>query len=157
MPPAAQPQPSAAPGAPPPGFLPLLMPRTGAFAPGAPFIERAADQNAMRVNAISGSVPPEASSVDLVNGLDARRAALQAQQDAAAARARQGTLQNVGGTAADAPTQAGANLRGAIDQARAPILQEAEAAVAQGRQQAVGAVDSRGGVPAGNAATAQQS
>lgn len=120
------------------------------------FLSRAADQNAARVTAISNSVAPDASSADLVNSLQAQRAALQASQDAAAARAQQGTLQGVGGTAADTPTQAGAQLRGAIDQARAPAIQVADAAVQRGQQQVAGALDNLGGVPSGDAATAQQ-
>ncbi len=121
------------------------------------FLKRAADQNAVRVSAVTGSVPDTASSADLVNGLDAQRTTLAAQQDAAAATARGGTLQGVGGATDSAPTQAGSDLRGAIDQARAPALQVADAAVQRGQAQAAGSLDAIGGVPAGDAATAQQS
>ena len=235
------------------------------------FLQRTADQNAARVGAIEQSVPPEASSADLQNSLTQQQTALQAERDAAAARAGQGTLngdapgtpvkiidhvdnpalgrtsistqvvespalgghvvtrstvspfgeptskiltkdgqwinQNevkgvggsaggdalyrpsdvafssaedanaaaianhpdlsgmtkagntvtrdptstgvnpgIGGAADSTPVQAGADLRGSIDQARAPVIQQADAAVQQGQEQAGQATGALGGV-----------
>ena len=124
--------------------------------PSQKFMARANDQNAARVGAVAGSAPADASSADLVNGLTEQQKALQAQQEAAAAQRAQGTLQNVGGATDSTPTQAGGDLRGAIDQARAPAVQQADQAVQAGQQSAQGSLDALGGRPAGDAATAQQ-
>jgi len=111
------------------------------------FLDRANQQNAARVGAVAGIVPPDASSVDLVNSLGQQQAPLQAQQEAAAARAGQGTLQSLGGAAEGTPALSGMALRQSIDQARAPALQQAAAAVQQGQAGAQQAMDALGGNP----------
>ena len=49
--------------------------------------------------------------------------------------------------------RAGAALRGAVDQARAPAIQAADQAVQVGQQQASAAADALGGVPTGDTGT----
>ena len=138
-----------------------LQLRNTPSAPGAPgpavaFLDRANQQNAARVGAIANTAPADASSADLVNGLDAQRQTLAAQWQAAADQAKQGTLQGVGGASDSTPSQAGADLRGAVDQARAPYIQEADQALQVGQQQAAAATEALGGAPAGEAGTAAQ-
>ena len=121
-----------------------------------PFIDRDNANNAARVTAIGGAVPETASSSDLVDALTAHRDALAARQADAQQAAQAGTLQDVGGTAADTASQAGATIRQAVDQARAPVLATADQAVQQGQGQLAGALDRLGGVPAGDAGSGQQ-
>lgn len=65
-------------------------------------------------------------------------------------------LPAIGGAADTVPVQAGAALRGAIDEARAPTVAEADAAVQRGQASAQNAVDAVGGRPSGDQATDMQ-
>ncbi len=120
------------------------------------FIDRDNANNAARVNAIAGTAPSASATSDLVDSLAAQRDALAERAAQAQQAAQQGTLQDVGGTSPNTPTQAGNALRQAVDDARAPVVAQADQAVQQGQGQLSGALDKLGGVPSGDAGSALQ-
>ncbi len=127
-----------------------------------PFQDRANQQNSAIVGAIDSTAPAAASSDAVTPAVQAQLGTIDQTGQAGVAGAQAGrdaAVSALPATTDATPEQAGATLRGQVDQARAPAIQQADAQVQAAQQGAQDATAALGGqVPVGpdGPATAMQ-